>query len=303
MQVLSGHSKKIAVPTWKKNRMTRLDNLENLLLKPEATEVSYGYIESLVTERVASKFLVDGGGKDYLCDLLDLLNLSLQRAGSGWAVVVSKRISARVLIGILSQMGEVSFDLDVILGSLYRLVESHPVIALCDFESLMANLLRILKANAKPSSNLMRLLASVLTVRLPSNSQLDTIATIALSHLAVSVHGSEASSCLLVLSKLTEYITRDSQLVNTTIGLAKFAVASFAEDSEVRRLAAEIITVTPQVQYADASASVPKETEVVVPRPVTVTQTIDTVIAEMVTTSAHQEVDASSPRSSCPSLD
>ena len=280
--------------------MTSRSNLQNLLLKPQATEVSYSYIESLVVDRVNSHELFTNSNKDSSVDLIDILSYVLHRAGSGWVMVVAKRLSKGVVLGILTRVSIITPQSDLVLGSLDRLISSYPVLIKCHFDQIVSQISRIIKLNPLPTPNFFDIIKSVLSVKLPSNTIIHSICSLTLSNLAVSTTGFEASSCLEVLVQISEFISRDSQLTNTALGLSNNALSQFGDNIGLRRLVADLANMLVNSKAEVAQSKQVKAVEQIE----TVEQPLerDQESPEESNESEVVDVDISSPRSSCPSL-
>jgi len=288
-----------------------VQHLEELLLRPQATEASYAFLEQLIVDRVNSKVLGVVPGKDSLVDLLHVFTKMICRAGSGWIVVKSRRISRRVIVPILSLINDADDVSNEVIGSLFKLVSVSPVFLKCEQDLILHEIVRILKITQVPSVNMWRLVRSVLIVAEVGAIETQLIISIALANLAVSRTGYEAASCMEVLLMLMKPIAQNSQMLNTTVGLSQRVLATFCDDQEVRKLSAEILRKSVETDMSQNAAedSTAIAESVVVEEPA-ISQMIPTKLTETIEESQAQshakldvDTDDMSPRSSCPSLD
>lgn len=280
--------------------------LEDLLLRPQATEASYSFLEELLTTRIASKTLGSIPGKDSLVDLLNVFTKMLCRAGSGWIILKSRRISQKIIVDTLRCINEIDRDADQVLGSLIKLVGSSSVLIKCSQEQIVSEILRLLRLNSMPSVNIWRLVRSLLTVCQPGLIDLQLIISSAIANLAICRTGYEAASCMEVLSILIPSIRTNSQMLNTSVGLSRRAASVFSDDQEVGRLFREIINKSLKASNDPERlvAPVPIPTNTVLVHEVVQERVIPAVAhVEVHQTVVEEKIDQSSPRSSCPSLD
>ena len=285
---------------------TAVSRLEQILLKPQATEASYTYIESLVSGRIQNKTVFDETAVDDMAEIIDLLECCLRRAGSGWVMVVASRLSRDVVCGILSQLTVVGSREEDVIGALSRLVDANPVLVLCNHETIVNHLVRLLKSSTVSSPSLLRLVASVLSVRLPVNSILHVVAARALSLLVIARNSAQVTSCLSLLVLMTDFIGCDLQLTNTYVGLLGVAEAAFGFDAEVRRLCRMLrglVRTEPELTQDEQ----PHESSRMVVDPVAekseLVVVLPTLAVEPMRVEAAEFPEDGSPRSSCPSLD
>ena len=274
--------------------------LEDLLLRPQATEVSYSFLEQLVITRIDSKIIGSVPGKDSLVELLNVFTKMLGRAGSGWIILKSRRISRKVLVGTMRCITQIDADSDAVLGALNNLVGCSSVLLRCSQEEIIAEVMRLLKVNLMPSVNMWRLVRSLLIVCEPRLVDRQTILSSDLANLAICRTGYEAASCMEVLSILIQSIRANSQMLNTSLGLSRRAASVFSGDQEVVRLFRELL---------DKSKTASSQDHQTIPEPIVklVEEAEDVVPVvtpiEVPQSSIEDRVDESSPRSSCPSLD
>ena len=288
-----------------------LEHLEQLFLRPQATESSYTFLEQLIVDRVASKALGPVEGKDSLTDLLNVFTRMLNRAGSGWIVVKSRRISRRITLPILCSIATFDSIADGVIGALYKLLSVSPVLILCDKDTILVEITRILKVAQVPSVNLWRLVRSLFVAGGVGAVEAQLIISMALANLAISRTGYEAASCLEVLSLLMPSIATNTQILSTTVGLSQRSMSVFADDLEVRRLASDIIRKSmewPDTSPSELSVAIPTPEVEESPQTVEIVEepiahhTMETPDEVPVTANVADQEDIS-PRSSCPSLD
>ena len=278
--------------------------LEELFLRPQATEVSYSFIEQLVVALVRSKHVAPIEGQDRLSDLLDLFAKMLIRTGQGWIVVKSKHISRAIVLGVLEQISEIDSNVDEILGSLNKLLTTSPVLVKCEKGSILREIVRILKLNPIVSVNMWRVVRSVLTVGYPGPIESQSIVSSALANLAVCRTGYEAAACMDILAILIPTISKNPQMLSTTLGLSRRAASKFNDDFEVLRMMSNLArTSTFDVLTDLIPHPAPEELMVDVVQIEDVQEKEITpniaVIAEDIVPCDND----SSPKSSCPSLD
>jgi hypothetical protein len=298
--------------------------LENLLLKPQATELSYNYIETLLLDRISSGSLGKVDGQDDFSIIMDVFAKSMHRAGSGWGVVVSKKVANRIVVGTLKQIHSFDEDSERVIESLLGLVNCCPVLIKCNYTEIISELIRIVKLSAIPSVSLWRMINVVLISKLPGNMHLYTIASYALGNIPICHTGYEAVACLEVLVTCLPFIRTYPQLLNTAIGVSQAAVNRFVDNFVVRKLSFEILAYSSRVESMPAQATqsaflnqsqVPPPVSVVADSPLTrpVAEVhggnSEISIKEVITTQSYSEEpgapmdEETSPRSSCPSLD
>ena len=277
-------------------------NLENLLLRPQATEASYQYIESLITARIQSQDMRGDASVDKTSDFIDLLSSCLYRAGSGWTMMVAHRIAKNIVLALLTRMQDVQLADDAMLSSLSRLLDAYPVLIRCSQPQLVSEVLRILRKAKLPVCGLLDLLSVILnTVSLPfTDAQTVLSRTVALVPIAIDRR--LATSCLRVISKLMSYVSINNQMRLSVIGASSVALSTFMEDSEIRNLCAQI---EGNANVDDSASESMDETD-----EVEVEQIAEAVISPVEPVSEPgkvlppvQQPDLDSPRSSCPSLD
>lgn len=287
--------------------------LESLLLRAGSNELSYGFIEKRLLQcvSVAEPKVAEN---ESTAELITLLQFALQRAGNGWVVIVSKRVSQQIVLSLLRQVSILTPEVDDVLRSLAELLECFPVIASCNFSHTMVELSRLMKANAVPSISLLLILRAVGASGQWSISDMNFILSKVLAALSVARSGQEASACMSLIPELIEYIKRDVQIVNTVIGLSRAAFRGFQDNGKVRHYYKQILSLLPmrsdshdigQSNSSPASA----ETEIpctrispkrIVPIEVSLTsQRLESIDNHAL---AHV-VSEFSPKSSCPSLE
>lgn len=277
-----------------------VQNLENLFLRPQATDVSYGYIEGIITERIKLREWGCGESVDKFADLIDLLSSCLYRAGSGWVMVQTHRILNQIILPTLCVIDGSTTDMNGVLAGLCRLLDAHPILLRCKAEVIFQQCLRILKASKIPSPALMAIVSSISEVyRVPVRSVQGIVAQ-ALAFLATAKDRTLVISCLSLIERMIDFIARDAQVLRSTLGLVSVARSSFMEDSEVRRLCSSIEGASYDSGETESDS---EETESAVLTAVEPTNWISAEprISGTVKDDAMPEVD--SPRSSCPSLD
>ena len=271
--------------------MTRV---EELLLNRNATEVSYKYIESLLVERVKAESLFSPSENDPTEDLVDLLEGCLQRSGSGWVMVVADRISSEIVLATLLQIQKLEINALRVIDALSRLLCSFPVIAICQYDGIMREILRLMKLASCPSVVIARLAGSLLSARKPSNGIFHTICTLSLYHLSVVNDSLPAEAVIELLNNCTEYLCRDYQMVSTCLGLSDALLAKFPENRDIRRL----------VGVFRSSFTSPKNAT---RRDESIIDVERDIEEDKIQQASHMEQnindEASSPRSSCPSLE
>lgn len=278
-----------------------VQNLENLFLRPQATDVSYAYIEGIVTERIKHQAWADNGTSDRFADLIDLLSSCLYRAGSGFVMIQTHRILNQIVLPTLSLLDGTTPILDEILAAFLRLLDAYPILLRCKSEAIFQQSLRILKTSKVPSPALMSLISATSAVyRIPLSS-LQVIIGQALAFLATAKDRALVISCLLLIQREISFIARDTQVLRTTLGLVSVARCSFMEDSEVRRLCSLI-----EEASDDSGETEPESVEPESSTALSVSQPTLESKAEAVKLAPTNEIamqEADSPRSSCPSLD
>jgi hypothetical protein len=278
----------------------------DMLLRPNVTEVSFRYIESIIIECISSGELGKRSKRDCLPDLIDLLTATLQRAGSGWVTVVAHHVSANIVVATLKNINTLDSDSDRVLQSLSSLIRCFPVIAMCHHQMLTEELIRLIKLNPVVPRGVLSMVAAELFVRFPSHKELEIILTSALSNLAIASTGEDASVCLNLISMLLEYAYSNRQLWNTTLGLAQASRIKFSDDVAVRSLYDIIMRwAVGESSNQNEVSSGPLESSnppYVKEKDVNMTETP---VAKNISDepSLNVEPGEESPRSSCPSLE
>lgn len=277
-----------------------VQNLENLFLRPQATDVSYAYIEGIITERIKSGEWGCGDSVDNFADLIDLLSSCLYRAGSGWVMVQTHRILSKIILPTLSALEGSMTDMNGVLAGLSRLLDAYPILLRCKAEAIFQQCLRILNASKIPSPALIALICSVSEVHRVPPRLVQGIVAQALAFLATAKDRTLVISSLSLIERMIDFIARDAQVLRTTLGLVSVARSFFMEDSEVRRLCSLIEGASHDSRETD-SDSVETESAVLTAVQPTNCISAEPIISGSVKDDAMPEVD--SPRSSCPSLD
>jgi len=282
--------------------------LENLLLKPQATELSYQYIETLVINRIEKGELRELEGHDDFVALLDVFTKLLYRAGSGWSIVVAKRVSTKIVLALLKKIIRMDTESDKLLAPLSKLLLSSPILIKCNYTKIIAELTRLVRDSSVPSVNLWKLVHSVLIHELPGNIELYTIASKVIATLLVCRTGYEASLCLEVIRTIQPYISRDKQLLNTTLGVITSIARKFVDNIAVIRLVNDISKSTSSVRTDAVIESVvlPKgipEQPINEPIPSAFIPEEPIMVEEEIVSHANHLVDDDDGKSSCPSLD
>lgn len=276
------------------------NRLASILLRPNVSEVSFGYIETLITKALENDEDTPSAIKDTVDDVIDLLRLTLMRTGSGWVAVRGKRIS-RMIVDCLKSIKVENRDSMHVIASISRLLSAFPIIAMCAHDRLMAEIRRLLMSATYSSQNLLHLISMLIGVKLPSNGVLHEICSITLSRLAICSNSTDAVACLEVLSRVLTFLSSDSQLTNTCLGLCRGIEAQFSDDHEVRKLVFRIRHITSiepaetEIEIETPPVSVLKRCITLDPEPPAVKEQ-DTMVDFM-------DGRGESPRSSCPSLD
>jgi len=213
--------------------MTRVDNI---LLNRNATEVSFQYIESLILDRIKDGSLLENTEGDSSEDLVDLLEGCLQRAGSGWVMVVADRVSHEVILGSLKQVKALEKDSFRFLDAVSRLVRSFPVLVLCYHTEIVRESLRLVKLSQTPSVAVARLAGAVISAKLPGSEVLHSLCTLSLYHLSAVNDSITGEAILELLFECRDYLSRDSQMGNTLLGLSQNLLSRFPENRELRRI-------------------------------------------------------------------
>ena len=281
-------------------------NLESLLLRPQATEVSYKYIESLILKRIEDRTLFSHPSVDTTADIIDLLSSTLYRAGSGWVQVVALNLSKNVVLAILQQIQTCDPQASAVLDALARLLQSFPVLSRCSTKSLSIEVMRILSVNPLVTPALMGLLTALLNERTTSQELRQLAVSKAICFLTLSKDRNMAVSCLTALVAVPEFILKDAQIHNSALAACAVASAEFGEDIEIRRLCRVIEELEPNRTFSGPEA----EEDMVEPLPSTILPMTEEAIepetkkvrsAEL--SENQMAIVESSPRSSCPSLD
>ena len=290
-----------------------LEHLEDLFLRPQATEASYKFIEQLIIDRITAKIIGAIPGKDSLVDLLYVYTKMVTRAGSGWIVVKSRRIVRRIIVPILCMITTIDQVTDEVIGALVKLLSASSVLFQCEKDMIILEITRILRLAQVPSVNLWRIVRSGLIADVFGAIETQLIISVALANVAISRTGHEAASCMEVLSMLMPWVTSNSQMLSTTLGLAQRSASQFADDQEVRRLAADIIRKSSDLSHItdrELPVLVESTVEEVESRQIVEALVEDAPQETTVESPDHQPVEmdsgetgAFSPRSSCPSLD
>lgn len=169
--------------------------MASILLRPNVSEVSFGYIETLITKALDNDEDTLSVSKDTVEDVIDLLRLTLMRTGSGWVAVRAKRIS-RMLVDCLKSIKVANRDSELVIASISRLLSAFPIIAMCAHDRLMAEIRRLLMSSTYSSESLLHLTSMLIGVKLPSKGVLHEISSITLSRLAICSNSRDAVACL-----------------------------------------------------------------------------------------------------------
>jgi hypothetical protein len=284
-------------------------NLESLLLRPQATEASYRYIESLVLKRIEETSLCSHPSVDSTADILDLLSSCLYRAGSGWVQVVAISLSKNILIPILQQITKFDEHSSSVVSALVRMFQAYPVLVRCATKSIIAELMRILRSNAVLSASFIELMTILMTEPTVSQEYVQLLVGKSICFLSITKNRVMAAACLSALVTASNFVLRDRQVHNTVLAACEAVASEFGEDLEIRRLCRVIgefeSSRGPVGEDEDINeAPIP----VLAPTPITqlpiVNEEPEPKKLRAETPLEHyMVVDESSPRSSCPSLD
>lgn len=277
-------------------------NLEGLLLRPQATEASYRYIESLVVKRIEDGTLFSNQSVDSTADVIDLLSSCLYRAGSGWLQVVATRLSKKVIIPALAQVHEFnSKSVEDVLSALNRMLTAYPVLIRCCRDSLLKELQRIMTIPGIPCASALDLTATVIEHTEPSQEFIQLAAGKAVCYANVAKDRSMVQSSLCVLSALMDFVVRDAQILNTVLATVSTAMSLYGEDANIRRLCRTIedFGVDRESQGIEESTHAIADLESKKKETIEITE--EAPLRTQIV--GAPPVDSLSPRSSCPSLD
>ncbi len=287
--------------------------LFGILLRPQATEACYGYIEKLLLDALSKRPVVFDSGPDTLIDLVRLLDMTLRRAGVGWTSIVAKKVSKHICLEILGNVKDHSESSESMLEALAVLMGYHPLVVRCEQEGIVSELVRLLKLNSKHSPALLLCVHSVLGACRPDEVSLyrfvsQGLATMALAETSVDV----ILSLRILLQVGADYIMRDAQLTRTTLGLCLSSRNRFHDNMDIRRLCEELysaLSLCRNNEEDDDSFATPTCDTIPVSEEVVIEETIEIVASETFLPSGDKQMtisedldDLHSPRSSCPSL-
>lgn len=277
--------------------------LEGLLLRPQATEASYNYIESLIIKRIEDGSVFSSPSVDKTADLIDLLSSCLYRAGSGWLQVVANRLSVKVVIPILTSVTNMTDVTDEVVAALNRLLYSFPVLVRCCGESLLNQIDRIFAISALASPSIFDIASTYLSNGKASQNFIQMCTSKALCSVNLSKDRTATISSLNILSVAMEFIVKDSQIHNSALAAVAVALDEYAEDCNVRRLCRLIedfdgYRETRESEDNEVSIAPSSENHILPEK-----ELVEAKKAQTTEAHADYQQDDVSPRSSCPSLD